>query len=139
MSTGATTDLLAMIQHAAGTTKVVSGDRSPGSVEAAEPKRPYFRVQFMRLGGQTGVPGRMRGVAMISCFARDQVEAWSLCEALSEALKLTRRGFQIPDHPTPSRITYYEPVGDGWQRGTDPRGGGLAYTSITFHYLKAGV
>lgn len=135
MSTGATSDLLAMIQNAAGATKVTSGDRSPGSVEASAPKLPYFRVQFMRLGGQTSIPGRMRGVAMIGCFARDHVEAWALGEQLTEALRLTRRGFQPPNYPIPSRITDYQPVGDGWQRGAVE---GHVYTSITFHYLKSG-
>lgn len=138
MSIQATTDFLKLVQHAAGAIEVVSGERNPGSAEASEPKRPYFRVQFLRLDGQTDVPGRLQGVALISCFGRDFVDAWAKGPALTKALKLSRQGFQVPDYPNPSAVLDYEPVGDGWQRGQDPKGGGMVYTSLMFRYPDTG-
>lgn len=128
----ASTAMAELIKSAAAPTTSVLGERKKSDVASNEPARPYFRVSFLRMGAKTNVPGRMRGVALVECYAVDGVRAWALGTKLTETMGLNSAPVMAPDRP--SAISDYRLDDAGWLKGNSDVGG-LVYCNIIFHYF----
>lgn len=133
MSHAQTSAILTLIQTAAGLTPVVLGERARNEVASSEPVKPYFRVAFLRLDSKTKVSKRLRGIALVECYAVDNVKAWDMGDQLTRAMGLTGADIVAPVRPSP--LSDYNLWDSGWLRGNDPRGSGLVYCNIIFHYF----
>ena len=125
----ASTKLAELIKAAAGSTPCYLGERRQSDAATQDQARPYFRISFIRLGGQTNVPARLYGVCVIECFAIDGINAWNLATSLTKALSLNVPG--IVSNPP---LSDYRLDDAGWIRGNDGAGGHV-YCNVIFHYF----